>query len=60
MPVAGIDVIGSLPPEIQVITVFLAAICTASKRHEAAKELISFLASPQADSVKLRHGMEPS
>ncbi|WP_230417822.1 substrate-binding domain-containing protein [Paraburkholderia polaris] len=60
MPLAGIDVIGSLPPEIQVITVFSAAICTASKRHEAAEELISFLASPQADSVKLRHGMEPS
>jgi molybdate transport system substrate-binding protein len=59
MPVAGIDVIGSLPPEIQVIIVF-SAICTASKRHEAAEELISFLASPQADSVKLRHGMEPS
>ncbi|XUW87040.1 molybdate ABC transporter substrate-binding protein [Burkholderia sp. M6-3] len=59
MPLAGIDVIGSLPPEIQVITVFSAAICAASRRHEAAEELISFLASPWADSVKLRHGMEP-
>ncbi|MFJ1258698.1 substrate-binding domain-containing protein [Cupriavidus sp. CuC1] len=60
MHLPGIDVIGSLPPEIQVITVFSAAVCTASEQHEAAEQLISFLASPQADSVKLRHGMEPA
>ena len=60
MHLPGIDVIGSLPPGIQVITVFSAAVCTASVQHAAAGELISFLASPQADSVKLRHGMEPA
>jgi molybdate transport system substrate-binding protein len=60
MHLPGIDVIGSLPPGIQVITVFSAAVCTASDQHAPAGELISFLASPQADSVKLRHGMEPA
>ncbi|RKR31598.1 substrate-binding domain-containing protein [Paraburkholderia sp. BL17N1] len=60
MHLPGIDVIGSLPPGIQVITVFSAAVCKASDQHAAAGELISFLASPQADSVKLRHGMEPA
>src|SRR5471032_2436739 len=60
MHLPGIDVIGSLPSEIQIITVFSAAICTASDQHAPAGELISFLASPLADSVKLRHGMEPA
>ena len=60
MHLAGIDVIGPLPPEIQIITVFSAAVCTASAQHEAADELVSFLASPEADSLKLRHGMEPA
>jgi molybdate transport system substrate-binding protein len=56
----GIDVIGPLPPEIQVLTLFSAAVCTASKRGEAAHALLAFLASPEADAVKRRHGMEPA
>jgi molybdate transport system substrate-binding protein len=60
MHLPGIDVIGSLPPDIQIITVFSAAICTASRQKEAAKALLSYLASPQAGSVKLDHGMEPA
>jgi molybdate transport system substrate-binding protein len=49
-----------LPPEIQVVTVFSAAVCTVSRQQEAARELIAFLASAQAGSAKLRHGMEPA
>jgi molybdate transport system substrate-binding protein len=60
MHLPGIEVIGALPPEIQVVTVFSAAVCTASRQKEAAKELIAFLASAQASSAKLRHGMEPA
>ena len=60
MHLPGIDVIGLLPPEIQVATVFSAAVCTASKRPAAAKALLSFLASPEADAAKRRHGMEPA
>ncbi|SAL54587.1 substrate-binding domain-containing protein [Caballeronia humi] len=60
MHLPGIDVIGALPPEIQVVTVFSAAVCTASRQKEAAQELIAFLASTQASSAKLRHGMEPA
>jgi molybdate transport system substrate-binding protein len=56
----GIDVIGLLPPEIQITTVFSAAICTASEKHDAAKALLSFFASSQADSAKLAHGMKPA
>jgi molybdate transport system substrate-binding protein len=56
----GIDVIGSLPPQIQVVTVFSAALCTTSTQHEAAKALLSFLASHEADAARQRHGMEPA
>jgi molybdate transport system substrate-binding protein len=60
MHVPGIDVIGLLPPEIQVTTVFSAAVCTASNCPAAAGALLSFLASPEADAAKRRHGMEPA
>ncbi|CAE6734714.1 substrate-binding domain-containing protein [Paraburkholderia haematera] len=56
----GIDVIGSLPSEIQVVTVFSAAVCTASRQADEVRKLISFLASPRAASVKLAHGMDPA
>jgi molybdate transport system substrate-binding protein len=59
MHLPGIDVIGLLPPEIQVETVFSAAVCTASNCPAAAKALLSFLASPEADAAKRRHGLEP-
>ena len=60
MHLPGIDVIGSLPPDIQLITVFSAAIGIASTQKEAAKALLAFLGSPETDSVKLAHGMEPA
>ncbi len=60
MHVAGIDVVGPLPPEIQVATVFSAAACTVSKRGAAARALLAFLASPEADAVKRAQGMEPA
>ncbi|MGX7002227.1 substrate-binding domain-containing protein [Caballeronia sp. KNU42] len=63
MYVSGIDMIGVLPPEIQVTTIFSAAICTictASAQREAARALLTFLASPDADSAKRAHGMEPA
>jgi molybdate transport system substrate-binding protein len=60
MHLPGIDVIGALPPEIQVTTIFSAAICTASTQKEAARALLAFLASARADSAKRAHGMEPA
>ncbi|HEY4138841.1 MAG TPA: substrate-binding domain-containing protein [Casimicrobiaceae bacterium] len=60
MHLPDIDVIGLLPSEIQAITVFSAAICNSSKRKAAAKTFLTFLASPDADAVKRRHGMEPA
>jgi len=60
MHMPGLDVIGMLPPEIQVVTVFSAAVCSASKGAAAATRFLTFVASPETDAVKRRHGMEPS
>jgi molybdate transport system substrate-binding protein len=60
MHLPGIDVIGQLPPEIQVATTFSAAVCSTSKRPGAAKALLSFMASGETAEAKRRHGMEPA
>jgi molybdate transport system substrate-binding protein len=59
MHLSGIEVLGLLPPEIQLVTVFAAAICRASTRPEAARALLAFMTSREADAAKRRHGMEP-
>jgi molybdate transport system substrate-binding protein len=58
-PVAGIDIVGPLPDELQKITVFSAGIATVSKQPEAGKALIKFLASPAARGEIVRSGMDP-
>jgi len=58
-PVAGIDIVGPLPAELQKITVFSAGIASASKEPEAAKGLIKFLTSPAARPEIVKSGMEP-
>ena len=60
MHLPGIDVVGALPPEMQAITVFSAAVCTASRQGALAHALLAFLASPDGDDVKRRHGMQPA
>jgi molybdate transport system substrate-binding protein len=60
MHLPGIDVIGLLPAGVQVITVFSAAVCSSSRHPAATGALLAFLASPQADAIKRRHGMEPA
>jgi molybdate transport system substrate-binding protein len=56
----GIDVLGPLPPPIQIVTTFAAAVGTAARQPEAARALIAFLASPAAAEAKRCHGMEPA
>jgi len=60
MHLPGIDVVGSLPVEVQIITTFAGAICTTSRQRDASRALLSFLASPATAPTKLRHGMEPA
>jgi molybdate transport system substrate-binding protein len=59
LPVAGVDIVGPLPPELQKITTFSAGIATVSKEPDAGRALIKFLASPAASAVIVKSGMEP-
>jgi molybdate transport system substrate-binding protein len=55
----GIDVLGMLPPAIQTLTVFEGAICANANAPQLARAFLAFLGSSNADSAKVRHGMEP-
>ena len=55
----GVDLAGTLPPEIQMVQVFAAAIVASSTAVEASRRLIEFLASPRASGTIGRSGMEP-
>jgi molybdate transport system substrate-binding protein len=59
MAATGVDHAGAIPPEIQMVQVFAAAILAGAKAVEAANRLIAFLASPRAAETIARSGMEP-
>jgi molybdate transport system substrate-binding protein len=56
----GLDVVGMLPPPIQIVTTFSAAVGAAARQPRAARDLLTFLASPATADAKRRHGMEPA
>ena len=56
--VAGIDFIGRLPNEIQLLQIFTIAITKDSTQIEAAKKLIQFLTSPAAAVPVQNSGMD--
>lgn len=55
----GVDLVGPLPPEVQVYTVIPAAIATSATEPDAAKALLKFLATPDAIRVLKAKGLEP-
>jgi molybdate transport system substrate-binding protein len=59
MPVAGIDIVGPLPGDLQRISVFAAGVFRAAKNPDGAGKLIAFLAAPDLAPVLLRKGLEP-
>lgn len=60
LPVAGIDLIGPLPPEVQQITVFSAGLHARAREPDAARTLVKHLTAPAAASVIRKKGMEPA
>jgi molybdate transport system substrate-binding protein len=56
----GVEFVGTIPAEIQYISVFAAAMVAGSKEPEASKRLIAFLTSEKAASAIKKTGMEPS
>jgi molybdate transport system substrate-binding protein len=59
LPVAGVDIVGPLPADLQKITIFSAGIASVSKEPAAGKALIKFLASPAASATLVKSGLEP-
>ena len=55
----GVDFASSLPPEIQFVQVFSAAVVAGSGDTKGAKRLIEFLASARASDAIRKSGMEP-
>jgi molybdate transport system substrate-binding protein len=60
MAVDGIDVVGPLPAEIQMVTPFVAAIPVNASHPVAAKAVIAFLTTPEAKRVLKAKGLEPA
>jgi molybdate transport system substrate-binding protein len=57
--VAGIELLGPLPAEIQRITVFSSGIHTAAQNPDAARALVRVFTSPAAVPIIRKKGMEP-
>ncbi len=60
LPVAGIDLIGPLPADVQQITVFSAGLHVGAREPDAARALIKFFTAPAAAPVIRKKGMEPA
>jgi molybdate transport system substrate-binding protein len=59
LPIAGIDIVGPIPPEAQKITMFSGGVAINSKEPEIAKQFLRFLASPEAAATIKKSGMQP-
>lgn len=57
--VAGIEVAGLLPDEVQSVTVFSGAATRLTPYPREVSDLLAFLASPATADAKRRHGLEP-
>jgi len=60
MAVDGIDVVGPLPAELQLVTPFVAAIPANASHPAAAKAVIAFLTTPDAKQVLKAKGLDPA
>jgi molybdate transport system substrate-binding protein len=57
MNLPGITVLGPLPPAIQIITTFSAALSATAADPAAVRALLAWMASPAASAAKLKNGM---
>lgn len=58
-PVQGIDIVGLLPPEVQMKSEFAGAIVRTSSHKEAGRALLRFLAAPANAPAIAATGLEP-
>ena len=60
LAVNGIDIVGPLPPAVQITTTFCGGVCSVSQHAGAAHELLAFMASAATEEAKKKQGMEPA
>ncbi|KIQ30890.1 molybdenum ABC transporter substrate-binding protein [Variovorax paradoxus] len=58
--VEGIRLLGPLPPEIQIVTTFSAALGLGAAQPAEVRSLLDFMASDDSAEAKRRHGMAPA
>ena len=58
--VAGIEIVGPLPPPYQLVTVFVASIENSSAKTAEARKLIDYLLMPAAAEVFREKGLDPA
>lgn len=59
-PLTGIDIVGPIPENAQQITPFSAGIVIGAKQVAAARELLDYLASPEAQDIIRQTGLDPA
>jgi molybdate transport system substrate-binding protein len=59
VPVAGAQLVGPLPGELGLVTIFSAGLGQGSKVQEAATSLLRFVTGPASAPVLKSKGMEP-
>ena len=59
MPIAAIDVVGPLPPDLQLTNVYAAVVTSNAKEPAVSKAFTDFLRSADAVSVIKAKGMGP-
>lgn len=60
MHLEGLDLLGPLPPEVQIITTFSVGLAATASQPDAARALVDFMTSPASAEIKRRNGMEPA
>jgi molybdate transport system substrate-binding protein len=58
LPIHGVDFVGTIPEEIQLVQTFAAAVVKGTKEPEASKRLIAFLASDKSTPAIEKTGMK--
>ena len=57
---SGIEVLGALPGEIQLWTIFSAGVSITSSQPEAVRAALAYMASPKALEAKRKNGLNPA
>jgi molybdate transport system substrate-binding protein len=58
LPVRGVDLVGTIPADLQFVQVFAAGVVKGAKHREESKRLIEFLASEKATATVEKWGMK--